>query len=262
MRPVSMNAAEMLRRGLIELAAAFALLTRLPVHRLRLPRLTVPAEAVWAYPIVGAAVGAIGGAVYWIAHSLSCPPALAALCALVAMILATGALHEDGLADFADGLAGDSKERSLSIMRDHEIGTYGVISLLLSLAMRATAITLIAEPRAVMAALIAADAASRLSAVLIMAALPPARSDGMSASVGSPTAGLAAIALGVTFVIAWLLLPFGVALLLIVSAGVSAIVLGRVALTRLGGQTGDMLGASSQICECLALIVLVSATSR
>ena len=81
----------------------------------------------------------------------------------------------------------------------------------------------------------------------------------MSASVGSPTAGLTASALGMTFIIAWLLLPFGVALLLIVSAGVSAIVLGRVALTRLGGQTGDVLGASSQICECLALIVLVIA---
>jgi adenosylcobinamide-GDP ribazoletransferase len=123
-----MNAAEMLRQRLAELAAAFALLTRLPVHRLSLPRVTVPAEAVWAYPVVGAAVGAIGGAVYWITHSLSCPPALAALCALVAMILATGALHEDGLADFADGLAGDTKERSLSIMRDHQIGTYGVIA--------------------------------------------------------------------------------------------------------------------------------------
>jgi adenosylcobinamide-GDP ribazoletransferase len=98
-----------------------------------------------------------------------------------------------------------------------------------------------------------------LSAVLIMAALPPARRDGLSASVGSPTAGLAAVALGVTFVIAWLLLPFGVALLLILSAGVSAIVLGRIALIRLGGQTGDVLGASSQICECLALIVLVIA---
>jgi adenosylcobinamide-GDP ribazoletransferase len=254
-----MNAAEMLRQRLAELAAAFALLTRLPVRRLSLPRVTVPAEAVWAYPVVGAAVGAIGGAVYWITHSLSCPPALAAICALVAMILATGALHEDGLADFADGLAGDSKERSLSIMRDHQIGTYGVIALMLSLAMRATAIALIAEPRAVMAALIAADAASRLNAVLIMAALPPARRDGLSASVGSPTAGLAAIALGVTFVVAWLLLPFGVALLLILSAGVSAIVLGRIALTRLGGQTGDVLGASSQICECLALIVLVVA---
>jgi adenosylcobinamide-GDP ribazoletransferase len=254
-----MNATEILHQRLIELAAAFALLTRLPVRRFALPRLTVPAEAVWAYPLVGAAVGAIGGAVYWITHSLSCPPAIAAICALLAMVLATGAMHEDGLADFADGLAGDTKDRSLSIMRDHQVGAYGVIALMLSLAMRTTAIALIAEPRAVMAALIAADAASRLSAVLIMAALPPARRDGMSASVGSPTAGLAAVALGVTFVIAWLLLPFGVALLLIASAGVTAIVLGRVALQRLGGQTGDVLGASSQICECLALILLVVA---
>ncbi|MGH6825272.1 adenosylcobinamide-GDP ribazoletransferase [Methyloceanibacter sp.] len=252
-----MNAAEMLRQRLAELAAAFALLTRLPVPRLHLPRLTVPSEAVWAYPIAGAAVGVIGGAVYWFAHSLSCPPALAAPCALAAMILLTGALHEDGLADFADGLAGDTKERSLSIMRDHQIGTYGVLALVLSLAVRATAIALIAEPAMVMAALIAAGAASRSSAVLIMAALPPARRDGMSASVGSPTAGLAAIALGVTFVVAWLLLPLGVSLLLIVSAGVSAVVIGRVALNRLGGQTGDVLGASSQLCECLALIVLV-----
>jgi len=254
-----MNAAEILRQRLIELAAAFALLTRLPVHRLALPRLTLPSEAVWAYPIVGAGVGAIGGVVYWLTHWLSCPPALAALCALVAMVLATGAMHEDGLADFADGLGGDTKERSLAIMRDHQIGTYGVLALMLSLAMRATAIAIIAEPAAVMAALIAADAASRLSAVLIMAALPSARRDGLSASVGSPTAGLAGITLGLTFVIAWLLLPFGVALLLILSAVVSAIVLGRVALVRLGGQTGDVLGASSQICECLALIVLVIA---
>ena len=130
----------------------------------------------------------------------------------------------------------DARERSLSIMRDHQIGTYGVIALVLSLAMRATAITLIAEPRAVMASLIAADAASRVSAVLIMTALPPARGDGLSASIGSPTAGLAATALGVTLVIAWLLLPFGVALLLILSAIVSAIVLGRVALQGLAAR--------------------------
>jgi adenosylcobinamide-GDP ribazoletransferase len=254
-----MNANDMLRERLAELAEAFALLTRLPVHRLPLPRVRAPSEAVWAYPIVGAVVGAIAGGVYWFAHWLSCPPALAALCALVAIILVTGAMHEDGLADFADGLAGDTKERSLSIMRDHQIGTYGVIALVLSLAMRATAIAIIAEPRVVMAALIAADAASRLSAVLIIAALPPARKDGLSASVGSPTARLAAITLGLTFVITWLLLPFGVALLLILSAVVSAVVLGRVALVRLGGQTGDVLGASSQLCECLALIVLVIA---
>lgn len=254
-----MNGTDVLRARLAELGAAFALLTRLPVSRLSLRRVTVPSDAVWAYPIAGAAVGAIGGAIYWITHSLSCPPVLAALCALVAMVLATGAMHEDGLADFADGLAGDTKERRLSIMRDHQIGTYGVIALVLSLAMRATAIALIAEPRAVMAALIAADAASRLSALLLMAALPPARREGLSALVGSPSAGLTAIALGLTFIVAWLLLPFGTALLLILSAIVSAVVLGRVALQRLGGQTGDVLGASSQVCECLALIVLVVA---
>ena len=253
-----MNANDMLRERLAEFAEAFALLTRLPVHRLPLPRVRAPSEAVWAYPIVGAVVGAIGGGVYWFTHWLSCPPALAALCALVAVILVTGAMHEDGLADFADGLAGNTKERSLSIMRDHQIGTYGVIALVLSLAIRATAIAIIAGPRAVMAALIAADAASRLSAVLIMAALPPARRDGLSASVGSPTARLAAIALGLTFVTTWLL-PFGVALLMILSAVVTAVVLGRVALVRLGGQTGDVLGAASQLCECLTLIVLVIA---
>jgi adenosylcobinamide-GDP ribazoletransferase len=257
-----MNASEILRQRLIELAAAFALLTRLPVHRFELPRLTVPSEAVWAYPVVGAAIGAVGGAVYWLAHSLSCPPALAALCVLLAMILATGAMHEDGLADFADGLAGDTKERSLSIMRDHQIGTYGVIALVLSLAMRATAIALIAEPYTVIVALIGAGAASRSSAVLIMAALPPARRDGLSASVGSPTAGLAGLTLALTFMIAWLVLPFGISLLLILSAIATAVVIGRVALSRLGGQTGDVLGASNLVSECLGLIVLVVTASE
>jgi adenosylcobinamide-GDP ribazoletransferase len=254
-----MNANEILRQRLIELAAALALLTRLPVRVLALPRLTVASQAAWAYPLVGAVIGLVGGAVYWLVHSLSVPPPLAAICALAAMVLATGALHEDGFADFADGLAGDTKERGLSIMRDHQIGTYGVIALGLSLAVRATAVALIAEPATVMAALVAAGAASRLSAVLIMAALPPARRDGMSASVGSPTAGRAGAALGVTLVIAWLLLPLGTALLLILSALVSAMVIGRVALVRIGGQTGDVLGAGSQICECLALILLVVA---
>ena len=253
-----MNAAEMLRQRLAELAAAFALLTRLPVHRLSLPRLTVPAEAVWAYPVVGAAVGAIGGAVYWITHSLSCPPALAALCALLAMILATGAMHEDGLADFADGLAGDTKERSLSIMRDHQIGTYGVIALVLSLAMRTTAITLIAEPHAVMAALIGADAASRLSAVLIMTALPRRDATGCRPRSEVQRRGLPA------------------SLVADLRDRLAGLAFCRRAAPdrerdrlrdrawprrarRLGGQTGDVLGASSQICECLALIVLVVA---
>lgn len=253
-----MTATEILRERLAEFGAALALLTRVPVPK---PPWSTPydADAVWAYPLVGALVGALGGAVYWITHALSCPPALTALWALAAMILATGALHEDGLADFADGLAGETPEKRLAIMRDHHIGTYGVIALILSLGLRATAIALIAAPGAVFASLIAVDAASRVSAVLVMTALQPARSDGLSASVGRPSAGLAAASAAIAVVIAWLALAFGTAMLVVVSAAVSAAVIGYIAKERLGGQTGDVLGASSQLCQCLALAVLVVA---
>src|SRR5262249_30403974 len=108
LRQGSMNGTEVALPRLIELAAAFACLTRLPAHRLSLPRRAVQSQAVWSYPLVGPTVGAIGGAAYWLLQSLSCPSVLSALCALIAMILATGAMHEDGLADFADGLAAHS----------------------------------------------------------------------------------------------------------------------------------------------------------
>jgi adenosylcobinamide-GDP ribazoletransferase len=253
-----MNATDVLRERLVEFAAAVALLTRLP-----LPKLSQPtphgADAVWAYPLVGAMIGALGGGAYWLAAWLSLPPPLAALCALAVMVVATGALHEDGLADFADGLAGKTPERRLAIMRDHEIGTYGVIALLLSLAIRATAMALIAAPSAVLAALIAAESAGRLAAILVMAGLPPARADGLSASVGQPGAGVASVATLLTLAIAWLALSFGAAMLLVVAAGVSAAGIGFLAQQRLGGQTGDVLGAACQICQCLALMALVAA---
>jgi adenosylcobinamide-GDP ribazoletransferase len=251
-----MNGTDALRDRAAELAAAFALLTRFPVQRLPLPAAPRPADAVWAYPLVGAAVGAVGGGIYWLASILSCPPALAALWALAAMILATGALHEDGLADFADGLAGNSRERRLAIMRDHHIGTYGIIALFLSLAIRATAIALIANSAAVLTALVAAGALSRSSAVLLMAALPPARADGLGALVGRPSANLAAVALGVAFVLSWLLL-FNLAPIVTSIAVAAAIAVGAVASARLGGQTGDVLGAGVQLSEGLILTALV-----
>ena len=247
-----MNVAELLRVRLAELASAIALLTRFPFPKLSLPAVH-GADSVWAYPLVGAMIGAIGGAVYGIAAWLSCPPAIASLFALAVMILATGALHEDGLADFADGLAGKTREQRLAIMRDHQIGTYGVIALLLALAIRATAIALIATPSAVLAALIAADAASRTAAVLIMSAIPPARPDGLSASVGQPAARLAVVALAIAFAIGWIAFSFAVAMLLILITGVSALAIGFIAQSRLGGQTGDVLGAAIQLCQGLAL---------
>jgi adenosylcobinamide-GDP ribazoletransferase len=259
MRLKSMSAADTLRARLTELAAAVTLLTWLPVHRLPLGSAPNSASAVWAYPLVGALVGGIGGGAYWLAAAFACPSALAAPWTLAVLILMTGALHEDGLADFADGLGGNTKEQSLAIMRDHRIGSYGVIALILSLAIRITAIAVIAETSAVAAALIAAAATSRLAAVLVMAALPAARADGISASVGRPRGARAAAALGVTFVISWLLLPFGMALIAIIAAATAALAIGAIASARLGGQTGDVLGAAVVLAECLVLTALASA---
>jgi adenosylcobinamide-GDP ribazoletransferase len=253
-----MSEADPWRQRLAELCAAFGLLTRLPVPRLPSPD-TAPAQAAWAYPLAGAAVGAIGGMSYALAQWLACPPPLAALFALAATILATGALHEDGLADFADGLGGNTPEARLAIMRDHRIGTYGVVALLLVLAMRATAISLLAKPGLVVAALIAAGAASRASAVLLMAALPPARRDGLSVSVGRPTATLTASALAIAFVLGVVLLSFGAGLLALAFAMAAAALIGRVAQVKLGGQTGDVLGAACALGEALALTALAAA---
>lgn len=251
-----MNGTEVLRKRLTELAAAFALLTRLPVPR---QPLAIEANAAWAYPIVGATVGAIGGGVYWIAVTCSFPAALAAIVALLAMVLATGALHEDGLADFADGLAGTTSADRLSIMRDRRTGTYGAVALIFSLGVRATALALMATPGLVLLALIVAGAAGRTSAVLLMAALPPARGDGLSASVGRPSRNIGGIAMAFTFLLGWLLLSFGLSVLVVAVAAAVALGIGGYARSKLGGQTGDVLGAAIQITEGLALALIASA---
>jgi adenosylcobinamide-GDP ribazoletransferase len=253
-----MNAREPIRARLAELVAAFALLTRLPVTLLPSLPQPAPGASVWAYPLAGATVGAIGGGVYWLAHGLSLPPPLASLYALAATILATGALHEDGLADAADALAGESAEQSLIIMRDHRVGTYGALTLLLSLALRAAAIALLAQPALVMAALLASGAASRSSATALMAALPHARSDGLSVAAGRPSVWLAAAGGALAFAIGLLLLPFGSAAGVVASAILVASIVGCLAWARVGGQTGDVLGACCSLAECAALTLLVA----
>ena len=93
----------------------------------------MPASS-WTFPVVGAGVGALGALVYWLADRLGLDPILSAILAVAATLLLTGCLHEDGLADTADGFgASVSRERKLDIMRDSEIGTYGASALILSL---------------------------------------------------------------------------------------------------------------------------------
>jgi len=258
---MSMSGIEWVKARLAETVAAFALLTRLPAGLIPVPWTRELRRAAWAYPLVGAAVGLIGGLTYWVLNILGVPPALAAIFAIFATILATGALHEDGLVDAADGLGGKSPEDRLAIMRDHRIGTYGAIALVLSLGIRIAAIALLAEPALVIGALIASGAASRACATALMAALPHARDDGMSIAAGRASTGYAVTAFALAFAIAWFVLSFVSAFGVILVSLIATAIVGLLARARLGGQTGDVLGASCQITECATLTAITVASA-
>ena len=136
--------------------------------------------------MVGALIGLAGAIAYALAVWLGLPPWPAAVLALATTIWLTGALHEDGLADVADGFGGGrTREDKLAIMRDPRIGSYGALALVLAVLARAGAMAALAEPAAVAAALVAAGAASRAALPAVMAALPQARPDGLAAKGGA-----------------------------------------------------------------------------
>jgi adenosylcobinamide-GDP ribazoletransferase len=175
-------------------------------------------------------------------------------------VLLTGGLHEDGLADMADGMAyGRDREQKLAIMRDSRIGTYGVCALTLSLMLRVSALAAIARPGAVALALIAAHAAGRAALPACMRFIPPARSGGLSAAAGRPPVPgvAAALLLGV----AALGLALGVtrALAALTLAAVAVLMMARLAVRQIGGQTGDVLGATEQLVEIAVLMVAAAA---
>lgn len=237
-----------------DIAAALGFYTRLPVDPGGESGRSF-AESLWAAPVAGAVVGlGVGGAV-WLGMWLGLPAPLAAAFGLGIGIALTGALHEDGLADTADGFGGGgTADDKLAIMRDSRVGSYGVLALGLSLILRWAALSALAEASAVDALLaaVAAHAASRATLPALIAALPPARKDGLSAgigAVGSRTA-LAALGLGFAFLLACGLAFAVVAALL---AGLAAVIVARLALRQIGGQTGDVLGAAQQAGEIAVL---------
>ncbi len=219
------------------------------------------ATAIWAAPVVGAVVGAAGAAAYAAGDMLGLPPTAAAGLALAATMLLTGCLHEDGLADTADGFGGGStRERKLEIMRDSRLGTFGVCALGLSLLLRWSALAAIGDPVAVAWALVAAHAAGRAAMPAVMLALPPARPSGLAEAAGRPSSAKAALAALLGVLALW---PLGSTALF---AGVVALlawsaVLGWLAMRQVGGHTGDVLGAVEQGGEIVILLAVVGSRS-
>lgn len=239
-----------------DVPVALALLTRLPL-KVKDGGFDRAALAAWAYPLAGAVLGVLAGLAGAAALWIGLPAIIAALLALGVMIMLSGAMHEDGLADTADGLWGGwTPEKRLKIMKDSHIGTYGVIALGLSLGLRVVALGAIFSSGAIVLPLVAAAALSRGALPAVMAALPHARASGLAHSVGRPTPQTAALAAGLGFVLAafaigWAAFPA------LICATVGAFTVGLLALRKIGGQTGDILGATQQIVEIMVLLLLI-----
>jgi len=247
-----------LARWWLETRVALAFLTRIPVPLDDAPDVKL-AQAVRGFPIAGLVVGLGGAVMFAIAEVFALPTLVAALLAVAAMALLTGGLHEDGLADAADGLGGGrDREHALSIMRDSRIGSYGVIALVLALGLRAAAISAIGYPDAAGLAIIAAACASRAVLPFVMHYLPPARSDGLAQAAGAPDQRAAVEATILGLIVLMLCLGFFIALLLALLLAASTALFMRYLHLRLGGQTGDTLGAVQQGAE---VAILIAATT-
>ena len=234
---------------------AVSLLTRL---RTRGGRDT--ARAIPWMPVVGALIGLTSGLVYWAAHVVLSPLISASL-AITASILLTGALHEDGLADVADAFgARVEPARAIEIMQDPHHGTYGILALLISAALRISAVAAMAPATAVVA-LAVAHSLARAGAIGLMARMRPAPGSTLGASYKNRETAKATLA-GILFALALALAILGIwAFQAAAVVFASLAIAGLLAQQKLGGFTGDVLGATEQLAEIGILLLVASASA-
>ena len=239
-----------------DVVTAFMLLTRLPLPTGRFAHTSdrTPAQAAWAYPLVGLGVGLIAVAVAWVMQTLGVVSPITALFVVLASVVVTGAMHEDGLADCADGFWGGwDMAKRLSIMKDSQVGTYGVIVLVLSLFLRWYVITQMIDKGVLMGAVLTAAVMSRGAMVWVMHRLPHARKDGLAQRTGKPSKTATYLALGFAGIAAVFGPEVSAFWLIVIAAGLTLGV-SAVARRKIGGQTGDVLGATQQVVELGILI--------
>lgn len=230
------------------------LLTRVPVMWLLRADQPEPLNrCVWAFVPVGAVVGTFGGIVFCGCASVGFPPSVAAIITIAAQVVLCGGFHEDGLADFFDGLGGRTQERRLEIMRDSRIGSFGVLSLVLGLGLKAATLANLPHLMDGFAALVVSGAGGRAAMTFVVLSLPPVRQDGLAHELHSLPVMPAGIMIAFAVLATMLLLPLPAAILITVCAGMVAMIMTHHLRRSLGGHTGDTLGATAALAEILIL---------
>lgn len=226
------------------------------------------------FPVVGLVVGFVGSLAFAFARVPWRAP-LAVLICIAATVLITGAFHEDALADAIDGFGGGwSAEQVLAIMKDSRVGSYALVGMILTIAIKAAALVAIADAdpsdqvMAIGRALIAAHVLGRWSSVILMARLPYVRAanPGVRAPAGAPFFGAATpVRVALSTAIAWAVVTIALRWLAPLVIGSAIIVMfagARYATARIGGITGDVLGAINQAVELATYLVLAAHMSR
>ena len=243
------------------LLVAFAFLTRLPMPGNIAAEAADVGRASVFFPLVGATLGALLTLIgQGLLTSTILPPAVIAVLVIATGVLATGALHLDGLADTADGLGGGrNREDALRIMRDHTIGSYGAVAMVLVIGLKIAVLASLVTRTGLAAGLVVAGTLGRWAPVALGFILPYARAEGgigasicdhvgwkellgASAIAGTIAAGLAGrrgAILGLTALLVTLL---------------ASIFFRR----RIGGVTGDTLGAAVELVEASVLVVALA----
>ena len=237
----------------MSLLAALQFLTRVPIRLRREPSL---AKAVAWFPIAGSIIGAaVGGVAAGMWHLTS--PLVAAAVAVAVGLLITGAFHEDGLGDVADAFGGGwTIERRLEILKDSRHGTYGVTAICASIVVRIVSLGALPGPLDMFTAAVAAHTMARVAAVGLAGTMKLASDTGLGADYGRSTTPLragigSAAGIAITVVaVGWWAAPL--AAVAVIAAGGT----GLLARRKIGGISGDVLGAAEQVAECLCLVVL------
>jgi adenosylcobinamide-GDP ribazoletransferase len=234
-----------------DLRTAAAFLTRVPLHPsgdVDLPRSTP------LFPAVGVGIGACGAAVF-VAASEVLPSGVSAALAIGAAALITGAFHHDGLADMADAFGGGwDREQRLAILKDSRHGTYGVMALIIAVLVQWSSLASLG-PATGAGALVAANAVGRSAILGVMLLARPARLDGLgtdySAGLRRPAVCVGALVgwAASVLVLGWWVLP------VIVASIVTSTLVVSLARRKIGGFSGDVLGATELVAECAALVV-------
>ena len=212
------------------------------------------ATAALGFPLVGLMVGVIGAIAFVIANAVGLPQLASALIAVAAIALVTGGLHEEGLANTVDGFSsGKGRDDSLRIMREAALGKFGMLALIFAVGLKIAAIEALG-PAMAAASLIASEVAGRTVIPAILMLIPPARTEGLSFEAGRPRKESVALSLLLGGALMLLMLGIGAGLVAIIITAVLCALMARIATTRLGGHTGDVLGAIEQITVTAVLL--------